>query len=433
MSNYQVLARTFRPKTFLEMVGQESIVQTLKNSLRSKKIAHAYLFDGPRGTGKTTLARLLAKALNCPNTYELEPCNACQSCTEIAAGSCIDVLEIDGASHRGIDDIRSISESVGYAPVHDRYKIYIIDEVHMLTKEAFNALLKTLEEPPAHVLFFFATTEAHKLPQTVLSRCQHFHLRPIPSQRIAQKLRYIADTLNIQVEDTVLLTIARHAQGGMRDAESLFDQLITFSNGQITHELLEQSIGTLSADWFFTLDKAVADGDIAAAFRISQEVFVQGKNISHVIGDLMHHYKSILLIQLSCPELLEEAEKAHIEALKHSSALYTKEQCMTIFEWIHEAQHALKGAFSERSILESLLLKIVRIRLRIPIEHITARLIDLEATLSQSLPQHTSSSPPVIKHETPLVENNQKKKARNDTLIQFAAVALKGSLGTVQK
>src|SRR5262249_42117040 len=232
---YQVLARRYRPKTFREVLGQDAIVATLRNAIKNNRIAHAYLFCGSRGTGKTTLARLFAKALNCQSlSSDLEPCNSCSSCREISSSSSMDVLEIDGASNRGIDDIRQINETVGYTAASGKYKIYIIDEVHMLTKEAFNALLKTLEEPPLKVKFFFATTEPHKVLPTILSRCQRFNLKSIPTDKIVEKLAFIAKELNISIEKDALNVIAKRAEGGLRDAESLFDQILAFHEGAIT-------------------------------------------------------------------------------------------------------------------------------------------------------------------------------------------------------
>ena len=241
MSTYQVLARKYRPQHFNEVLGQDAIVTTLKNAIKHNRLAHAYLFCGSRGTGKTTLARVFAKALNCQSpTSDAEPCNKCSSCKEIAAGNALDVLEIDGASHRGIDDIRQINETVGYASSSGKYKIYIIDEVHMLTKEAFNALLKTLEEPPLKVIFLFATTEPHKVLPTILSRCQRFNLNRISLDTIVDKLRQIAIDQNVEIDEEALYLLAQRAEGGLRDAESLFDQIIAFHEVEFKFKLLSK-------------------------------------------------------------------------------------------------------------------------------------------------------------------------------------------------
>ena len=231
---YQVLARKWRPQTFAEVVGQEHIARTLKNAIQAQRIGHAYLFVGSRGIGKTTSARIFAKALNCTDLQNGEPCCKCENCREIAAGNSLDVLEIDGASHNGVDDMRAIRDQVQYPPTKCKYKIYIIDEVHMLSAGAWNALLKTLEEPPPYVKFLFATTEPHKVLPTIISRCQRFDLRRIPVPLIADRLRQIADAEKIYVEDSALAAIARAADGGMRDAQSIFDQMIAFCGGDST-------------------------------------------------------------------------------------------------------------------------------------------------------------------------------------------------------
>lgn len=278
MAQYQVLARKYRPQTFKDVLNQEAIVATLKNAIRNNRVAQAYLFCGSRGTGKTTLARILAKALNCHKlSSDFEPCNGCTSCREITSGHSLDVLEIDGASNRGIDDIRQINETVGYAASSGGYKIYIIDEVHMLTKEAFNALLKTLEEPPPKVKFLFATTEAHKVLPTILSRCQRFNLKRISTEQIQNKLRKIAIDQNVQVEDEALRMIATCADGGLRDAESLFDQILAFHTGTITTTIVASMLGLVERNHFFALDQAGQEGNLAIAFEISEDIFLREK------------------------------------------------------------------------------------------------------------------------------------------------------------
>lgn len=385
MTDYQVSARRYRPKKFKDVIGQEPVVKTLKNALTFNRLAHAYLFCGSRGTGKTTLARIFAKSLNCEKLSEdFEPCCACRSCVEIASGASIDVMEIDGASHRGIDDIRVITESVGYAPSSGKFKIYLIDEVHMLTKEAFNALLKTLEEPPATVKFFFATTEPHKVPETILSRCQRFNLRRIPLPYIAAKLRFIASDQNIHVEEDALMRIAEFAAGGLRDAESLFDQIVAFSDGKITTDMVHEVLGVMPRKWFFDLDEAFSKSDFSQAFQIAQEVFLQGKDIHHFLEDLVTHYRHILLIKLAKTSLIEEFDASYKAALGASQELYSQEQCMNILGHILDAENSFKTAISEQMTLEALLLRIVREKRRIPIEYIAKRLHELEKELGSA-------------------------------------------------
>ncbi len=399
MSHYQVLARRYRPQKFQEVLGQDSAVTTLKNAIKHKRIAHAYLFCGSRGTGKTTLARIFAKAMNCQKIgLDLEPCNECSSCKEITLSSSLDVLEIDGASNRGIDDIRQINETVGYAASGGKYKIYIIDEVHMLTKEAFNALLKTLEEPPAKVKFIFATTEPHKLPPTILSRCQRFNLNRISNQIICKKLLFIAQDLNIAIEDDALHMIANMSEGALRDAESLFDQVLAFNEGKITQESVSQILGIMTKECFFELDKAGKEHNYAMAFEVSQTVFSQGKDLLHFLNSLIEHFRTILLVKLSNQHLLTSSMTSkEISKYEETARLYTQEQCMTILEYLIEKENTLKFSLAPRITLESILLHILRIHSRLPIEYLVKKLHELEQTIT-----NTSSERNESEKKTPL-------------------------------
>ena len=254
---YQILPLKYRPKTFDEIIGQPHIVQTLKNEVKDGRIANAYLFAGPRGIGKTTTARIVAKALNCVNGPTCDPCNSCASCQEIQAGNAIDVLELDGASNRGIDEIRQIRERVKYAPVHGKYKVYIIDEVHMLTEFAFNALLKTIEEPPKHVVFILATTEPYELPLTILSRCQRFNFRKISPHSVSEKVKTIAKLESVEIEEEACSLIAQLVDGSLRDAISIFDQLIPYTGGKIRVEDVQTLLGLPSQTVFLELTDAI--------------------------------------------------------------------------------------------------------------------------------------------------------------------------------
>lgn len=397
MAHYQVLARKYRPQSFREVLGQEAIVTTLKNAIKMGRLAHAYLFCGSRGTGKTTLARVFAKALNCQApTADGEPCNACSTCKEIGTGNSLDVLEIDGASHRGIDDVRQINETVGYASSSGKYKIYIIDEVHMLTKEAFNALLKTLEEPPAKVMFIFATTEPHKVLPTILSRCQRFNLSRIPLEQIIAKLKRIAKEQSIEIDDDAMRLIAQRAEGGLRDAESLFDQIIAFHEGQITAKTVADVLGIMPKETLFALDVAGKEGRHAAAFDIAHEIFSQGKDIVQFVESLTEHFRTLLLIKLSGPSApflsLSEGDKERYEA---SAALYTQEQCLSILDILVEAQNQIRFQTSGRIALEALLLRVIRTHQRLPIGFLVRRLAELEQAI-----QGTSTTP-VASNEIP--------------------------------
>lgn len=384
MSEYQVSARKYRPQTFQEVLGQDAIITTLKNAIQMNRLANAYLFCGSRGTGKTTLARLLAKALNCSSpSEEWEPCNLCSSCREISSGHSLDVLEIDGASHRGIDDIRQINETVGYAAASGKYKIYIIDEVHMLTKEAFNALLKTLEEPPPNVKFFFATTEPHKVLPTILSRCQRLNLNRIPLEKIVGKLRLIAQNMGIDSQEEALQVIAKRAEGGMRDAESLLDQVLVFHDGNLTAQSVSAVLGLMPRDVLFDLDQAGKEGRLALAFDIVEQIFAGGKDWQQFCEVLVEHFRTLLLIKLSGKHTLLDHERDRYEV---SAKLYTQEQCLNLLDYFVELQGQIRFSPSPRIALEAALLHMMRIHQRLPIEVLVRRLSEIEQQLKQAAP-----------------------------------------------
>lgn len=386
MSDYQVIARKFRPQSFQDVVGQDAIVTTLKNAIKFNRLAQAYLFCGSRGTGKTTLARLFAKALNCQQpTSDFEPCNQCASCREITSGSSLDVMEIDGASNRGIEDIRQINDNVGYATVSGHYKIYIIDEVHMLTKEAFNALLKTLEEPPPKVKFFFATTEPHKVLSTILSRCQRFNLNRIPLPLIVAKLSRIAKQLNVTIDEEALQLLAQRAEGGLRDAESLFDQILAFEEGSITVASVAAILGLMPRDIYFEIDQAGKQGHFIKAFEIAQRVFSEGKDLTYFIEGLIDHLRQILLVKLAGPASpfmhLTDAEK---EKYAQTARLYSQEQCLDLIEYLLEAQNQLRTTAFGKTFFETILLHVMRSHFRLPIEQLVRHLSELEHKLGDN-------------------------------------------------
>jgi DNA polymerase III subunit gamma/tau len=386
---YQVIARRFRPQTFAEVVGQEAVVTTLKNALRFERLAHAYLFCGSRGTGKTTLARLFAKALNCHSlTPEGEPCNSCPPCLEITSGYSLDVLEIDGASNRGIDDIRQINETVGYAPAMGKYKIYLIDEVHMLTKEAFNALLKTLEEPPSQVKFFFATTEPHKVLPTIISRCQRFDLHRIAASSIQEKLMSISQHLQVSVEEGALALIAAVADGSLRDAESLFDQILCYSEN-VTVETVTTTLGLVSRSLFEELDRAIQEGHYSFAFECTEKIYNSGKDIAYFLEELMQHFHNHLISRLSSTD-------------KAPAFFYTQEQCLYFLDFLMQTSQEFAKSSFKRIHLEMILLHLIRNLHRLPLDAIASQLLSLKGEMKhgaadkESLPLHhveTSSTP----------------------------------------
>src|SRR6516225_678345 len=295
--SYEVFARKYRPQTFDDLVGQAHVSRTLKNAVTQNRLAHAYLFVGPRGIGKTSTARILAKSLDCINGPTITPCGKCDNCREIAAGNSLDVIEIDGASNRGIDDVRELRDNVRYAPAKGRYKIYIIDEVHMLTKEAFNALLKTLEEPPPHVKFIFATTEPDKVLATILSRCQRFDLHRIPANLIAQHLQFIAKKEKIMLQPAAAHAIARGAEGGLRDAESMLDQLVAFCGEKISESDVLNVFGFTSEQTVSDLTGRILRGETPEAIDLLHEQSEAGKDMMRLMADLIAHLRDLLVFK----------------------------------------------------------------------------------------------------------------------------------------
>jgi len=296
--SYLVLARKYRPQSFDELVGQTHITELLRKSIESGRIAHAFLFCGPRGIGKTSTARILAKSLNCQNGPTLKPCGECSACLEIANGNSFDVIEIDGASNRGIDEIRTLRENVKFAPSYGRYKIYIVDEVHMLTTDAFNALLKTLEEPPVHVKFIFATTEIHKVPATILSRCQRFDFKRIQLEVIMDNLRNIAEKENLKANEEALFAIAKASQGSMRDALSVFDQLSALSDKGIDATDVFSMLGMVEIEFLFDLTDALIARSCVDAFDIFNQIIERGKDIKQLGKDLTEHFRHLMIVKV---------------------------------------------------------------------------------------------------------------------------------------
>jgi DNA polymerase-3 subunit gamma/tau len=361
--SYQVIARKYRPQRFDDVVGQEHVTRTLAHAIEQNRIAHAYLFCGPRGTGKTTIARIFAKCLNCTNGPKVDFDDNDPRCREITEGRSLDVLEIDGASNRGIEEIRELRETVKYAPATSKFKIYIIDEVHMLTKEAFNALLKTLEEPPAHVKFLFATTEPEKVLPTILSRCQRFDLRRIPVALIVQHLSQIAKKEKVKIDAAALHAIARGADGGMRDAESALDQLISFCGEAIAESDVLSMFGLTSQAQILAIAAAVLQSQPETVLRELNELTRHGKDLGRLLADLLGHFRNLLIYQVSRGDskLLEvsEAERA---SLAEQTALIGSEGLTRIMEVLTDAESRLRDAASKKIFMEVALLKAIQAR-----------------------------------------------------------------------
>src|SRR5580692_2186060 len=381
--SYQVIARKYRPQRFADVVGQEHVTQTLSNAITQKRIAHSYLFCGPRGTGKTTIARIFAKCLNGTGGPKIDFDDADTRVQEITEGRSLDVLEIDGASNNGVEQVRELRETCKYAPAKSPFKIYIIDEVHMLSTAAFNALLKTLEEPPAHVKFMFATTDPEKVLPTILSRCQRFDLRRIPAALITKHLAEIAKKEKVKIDEAALHAIARGADGGMRDAESTLDQLISFCGGKIEEADVLSMFGLAAESQILNLSKAVLAGEIQTALTQLNELAQNGKDLGRLLSDLLNHFRNLLIFQISRGDLnLLEVSEAEVAALKEQSALANTESFTRILEVFADAELNLRDAASKKIFLEVALLKAIEARNAVSLDSVLKQLNQLRGSQS---------------------------------------------------
>ncbi len=377
--SYLVLARKARPQTFDEVVGQRPVVKTLQNSLVRDRVAHAILFSGVRGVGKTTLARIMAKAINCEQGPAQNPCNVCESCRTITAGSSIDLYEIDGASNRGIQEIRELKEKIRFLPTSSRYKIIIIDEVHMLTTEAFNALLKTLEEPPAHVYFMFATTELHKIPITILSRCQRYELKRVAPIDLGGHLQRLATAEGVQIEQGALDLIVREADGSVRDGLSLLDQVFSFGEKEISTDDVIQVLGLVSREVVLKLAKALLDQDPATAFQALDEIFSFGMDLKRFTADLLGCFRSLILCKIKgCDELLDvsEPELALFQDLADNHSTQTLHMKLTL---LMQGVEEMRYSSQPRLAMETTFLKIIQSTDVTPVMTLLSRLDNLLA------------------------------------------------------
>ena len=362
--DYQVSARKYRPGTFDDVIGQPHVVQTLVNSINTKRIAHAYLFSGTRGVGKTTVARILAKALNCEQGPTGTPCATCANCQEIAQGTSVDVIEIDGASNTSVDDVREIRENVKFTPFRGKYRVYIIDEVHMLSNSAFNALLKTLEEPPSHVVFIFATTEIHKIPATILSRCQHYNFRRIAKTEIIERLRHVAKQDGITIEDRSLTALARASEGSMRDGLSLLDQAVAFGGKSIMHEDLEALLGAVPQELLRDMIRAITAQDSAAALQVIAQLLDQGHDLRAFCADVVEYLRNLLVVSVTpqpeWPKLIEASSEDLTQMASDKGAL-NPEQLQQVFALFAQAEDGLRFSAHPRFVLETAAVKATRL------------------------------------------------------------------------
>ncbi len=444
--SYQVIARKWRPQTFAEVTGQEPITRTLRNAIEHERLHHAYLFSGARGVGKTTTARLLAKAFNCHKSPSptATPCRtddpqACPSCREITESRSIDVQEIDAASHTGVDNVReTIIASIGFAPARDRFKIFIIDEVHMLSSNSFNALLKTIEEPPDRVVFIMATTEKHKVPDTILSRSQQFEFRTIAAAKIFERLKEIATAEEIKVDEQALREIARAGEGSMRDAQSAFDLIISFAGAKIKKEDVELALGVAGADILTRIVKGIAENNAAEAISVIDEVVMRGHDLRNFCRDVLAHLRDLLVTKVTGSEELLESAVCDAAELKRQAALFSESDLVRFFHSLADTETKLSKAAHPRYQLEIGLVKLMEMRRLEPLTQLLERLTALEklvgaaTELRQSKsPSPTSSnpqSPPVKRAPT---ETPRGPRATGNSFMGAAAKpALENSLRT---
>ncbi len=393
-AEYQVLARKWRPQQFADVVGQEHVARTLQNAIATGRVAHAYLLVGPRGVGKTSSARILAKALNCRQGPTATPCDQCDSCREIMAGNNLDVLEIDAASNTGVDNVRELRDNVRFAPSRGPYKVYIIDEVHMLSNAAFNALLKTLEEPPRHVKFIFATTEPQKVPATILSRCQRFDLRPIATRDIIAHLGKIAAAEGVTIDENALLAIARGADGGMRDAESTMDQLIAFKGKTIQEADVTDAFGLAARAMIEGLVDAMVAGDTPAALQLVAQLDESGKDLPRVVVDVLKHLRNLLVVLYTGGSGAGlDLSAGQIETLKQQATRAVPANLLRMADIFNETDQRLRYALSKRTLLEMAVIRAAHIASMTPLDDVLRAVVELRNSLGAADPAAMTPAP----------------------------------------
>jgi len=383
--SYIILARKYRPKIFEEMIGQKPVVQTLMNAIKNNRVAQAYIFSGMRGVGKTTAARIFAKALNCKSGPIPTPCNKCEFCEEITNDHSVDVIEIDGAANRRVEEARSLREGLKYKPIHSRYKVVIIDEVHMLTNEAFNTLLKILEEPPENTVFIFATTEFHKVPQTIVSRCQHFEFKKISMKDIINHLLYITKEENIIISSSGLNMIAEAADGSLRDAQSLLDQAVAFSGESISDDDLMEILGTIKSETLFQFSEMIIQGKPEKVFSLVENVIDSGYDLPFFYKELTQHFRNLLLVKSvkNVGDLLSIGED-DLNKLKKQAEKLSSEEILRYLLALQEGEPGLKYSSHQRFYLEALLVKLCHFKQIIPLEDIIAEIEYIKKEVQKS-------------------------------------------------
>jgi DNA polymerase-3 subunit gamma/tau len=398
--SYEVFARKYRPQTFDDLVGQAHVSRTLKNAVAQNRLAHAYLFVGPRGIGKTSTARILAKALNCEKGPTVTPDNTCDNCKEIAAGNSLDVLEIDGASNNGVEQVRELRDNVRYAPAKSRYKIYIIDEVHMLSAAAFNALLKTLEEPPPHVKFIFATTEPQKILPTIISRCQRFDLHRIPAKLIAEHLHLIAKNEKVTLEPAAAHAIARGAEGGMRDAESMLDQLVAFCGEKISENDVLNVFGFTSEQSVIDLTGKIFRGETAAALDVLYQQCEAGKDMMRLISDLISYFRDLLVFKAKPDAVSEDVDPELQNALAAQAELVENDRLLNLIDQFAQAEGRMKWAPNKKLHFEVAIIKAIQSLGQVTLDEVIEKLGELRDGAPRAEPARTGDKTPSAQKKT---------------------------------
>lgn len=418
--NFVVTARKWRPLRFDDIVGQEHITTTLKNAISAERLHHAYLFCGPRGVGKTTAARIYARAVNCENIKNNEPCNVCESCRNVLDSRSMDIIEIDGASNNSVEDVRKLRENAKYPPANGKYKMYIIDEVHMLSTSAFNALLKTLEEPPPHLLFVFATTESHKVPATIISRCQRFDFKRIEVENIINRLKHISNSEDIEIDEESLLNIAKKADGSMRDSQSIFDQVVAFCGKSIVYKDMAEALHLIDNDFYFNLTDAISSQNVNSIFDLSSEVISKGYDLLECMNGLLEHFRNILTVNVTGNTDLLDCHESYYPKYLDAGKSFSKADILRYVNYILSQEQGLKYSIQPRVRFELILSHLASMGKSIEIKEILSKLNNLskEGDIRDNLEEKKSideKSKAVYKAKTDLIARETQKEYKKQT------------------
>ena len=419
---HKALYRVYRPKNFSDVIGQEHIVRTLKNQIENNNVGHAYLFCGTRGTGKTSTAKIFSRAVNCTNLHNDEPCNECENCREILEDKTMDVVEIDAASNNSVDDIRELRENVKYSPAKAKYKVYIIDEVHMLSQGAFNALLKTLEEPPSYVIFILATTEPHKIPATILSRCQRFDFKRVTVKDISSRMRYICEKEGIEADEKALNLIARNSQGALRDALSILDQCISFEGNKISYNDVIELLGSVNIEQLFDLAESIIKEDTRKSLQILNDFIIWGKGVRNLVNDLIDHFRNLMVCKISndLDEIISLPEET-IDLLKQQAETIDTNNLIRILNILSEAQDGMKISSNPRVLMEVTMMKIAQPMFDESKEALIKRIENLEQKIESGniKVNHISTNQTVDNFNENNQQNNNTVEKQEDENIEY--------------